>query len=79
MNKKSLLQKAKAITPQRQSGFAYTKEMEEVALAWCRDEITHTQVARALGLDNTGYRTYAKLALTLKHYLKKSVLSKITK
>lgn len=66
---KSLLQKAKAHSSKRGGHFEYSKDLEEVALAWCRDEITHTQVARALGLDNTGYRTYAKLALTLKHYI----------
>ena len=45
---------------------------QETALAWVRGEVNLTQIARALGLDNTGYRTYSILALSLKHYLNKS-------
>lgn len=72
MAKKSLLEKAKAI---KTNGVGpkveVSEEMEEVALAWCRGELTLTQIARSLNLDNTGYRTYSLLALSLKNYINK--------
>lgn len=67
-NKQTLLQKAKKVTSHKKV-IPQTKEMQEVALAWCRDEITITQIAKALGLNNTGTRIYSKLALSLKSYL----------
>lgn len=74
--KKTILEKAKAQKSKRQSNFTPTPEMEETALAWVRGEVNLTQIARALGLNNTGYRTYSILALSLKHYLNKSKSSK---
>ena len=70
-NNHSLLQKAKSIKTGKQHKFTYTQQMEEVTLAWVNDELTLSQIAKALGLDNTGYRTYAKLALTLKEFIKR--------
>lgn len=67
--KKTILQKAKEYKAQKRDNFVPTKEMEEVALAWVKGDITLTQIAKALGLNNTGYRTYSILALTLKNYL----------
>lgn len=63
---KSLLQKAKEIKRNNSSRFVPDKEFEELTIAWCKDEVSLTQICRALGLDNTGYRVYAKLAVTLK-------------
>lgn len=68
--KQSLLQKAKAHKGKKGVAFVPTKEFEEMALAWCHDEVSHTQICKALGLDNTGYRVYSMLALTLKGYIK---------
>lgn len=68
---KSLLEKAKSLNKAPQKIDPATTEMEELALAWCRDEVSLSQVAKALGLNNTGYRTYSKLALSLKIYLNK--------
>lgn len=45
------------------------KEMEEVALAWVRGEINITQITKGMGLDNTSFRVYAKLAHALKGYV----------
>lgn len=67
---KTLLEKAKESKNNKSTRFIPTKEFEELALAWCRDEITLSQINKALGQGNTGYRVYAKLALTLKNYLK---------
>lgn len=74
--KQTLLNKAKAIKANKRERFVPTKEMEEVALAWVKGEITHSQIAKALGYDNTGYRVYAHLALTLKKYLNDNKLNK---
>lgn len=76
--KKSLLQKAKSYKGKKGAPFIPTKEFEEMAIAWCNDEIGHTQICKALNLDNTGYRVYSMLALTLKSYVK-SKLSDIEK
>lgn len=70
--KESLLQKAKKIPMQKSRINHLPQDFEEVALAWCRDEISLTQICKAMGLDNTGYRVYAKLALTLKQYFNKN-------
>ena len=70
-NKPSLLQTAKSIKTGKQHKFTPDSQMEEIALAWCNDEINLAQIAKALGLNNTGYRTYAKLALTLKEFIKR--------
>lgn len=72
---KSLLQKAKSYKAKRRSLFIPTKEFEDVALAWCNDEVTHTQICKALGLDNTGFRVYSMLALTLKNYIRRKNLN----
>ena len=75
MTDKTLLQKALAIKSIRKphKELASPKEMEEVALAWVRDEVSLTQINKALGLDNTGYRTYAKIAIALKGYLNENL------
>jgi len=65
---KSLLQKAKEIKTQKKE-VNIIEGMEELALAWCRDEIKLVQISKVLGLDNAGYRTYEKIALALKKYL----------
>jgi hypothetical protein len=66
---KTLLEKARGIiSPKRVS--TVTNEMEDVALAWVCNEINITQIARAMGLNNSGYRVYAKLALALKQYIR---------
>lgn len=75
-NKSSLLQTAKSIKTGKQHKFNPDSQMEEIALAWCKDEINLAQIAKALGLNNTGYRTYAKLALTLKNYINTKNLTK---
>jgi hypothetical protein len=67
-NNQTLLQKAKKVTSYKKV-IPQTKEMQEVALAWCRDEVTITQIAKAMGLNNTGTRIYSKIALSLKTYL----------
>lgn len=69
--KKTLLQKAKNIPTQRHT-VKITPEMEEAALAWCRGEVSVTQIARAMDLDNTGYRMYAMIAHALKNYINKN-------
>jgi hypothetical protein len=66
---RTLLQKAKESKSNKSTRFIPDKEFEELALAWCRDEITLAQINKALNQSNTGYRCYAKLALTLKKYL----------
>lgn len=73
--KKTLLQKANEL--KKKKIFVPDKEMEEITLAWVRDEVTHGQVAKALGLNNTGFRVYSQLALTLKKYINNS--AQITK
>ena len=72
--KKTLLEKAKSFK-KKTSPFVPTKEFEELAMAWCKDEISHTQICKALDLDNTGYRVYSMLALTLKHLYSKNKLN----
>lgn len=71
MKKKSLLEKAKEIKTQKRI-VDLPDEMDSLALAWCRGEITHSQIAKVLGYDNTGYRVYAKIAISLKSYLNKN-------
>ena len=44
---------------------------EEVALAWCRDEVTISQIATALDFPK-GAALYSRLALTLKEYINKN-------
>lgn len=69
---KTLLDKARSVkTTGLGPKVEVSQEMEDVALAWCRGEITLTQIARALNLNNTGYRTYSLLALALKSHLNK--------
>lgn len=70
MESKTLLEKAKEIksTPRNKS----IEGMEELALAWCRDEINLTQIARVLSIPGTGHQVYAKIALSLKEYLNKN-------
>lgn len=72
MSKETILQKAKKINHQPKKTATITKEIQDAALAWCRGEITITQIARAMDLNNTGYRVYALLAHSLKNYLNKN-------
>lgn len=68
----SLLEKAKKVKAKRSKPREITKEHVELALAWAREEITHTQVARALGGDETyrGLAIYVTLARSLKKYIR---------
>jgi hypothetical protein len=49
-----------------------SNETEEAALAWCRGDVTLTQLARAVGIGNSGHQMYALLAHSLKSYINKS-------
>lgn len=65
----SLLKKAKAKEVHRKRGRFTTKEDIAIALAWAKDEITHTQVAHAYGVSGQGAQVYVRVAQGLKAYV----------
>ena len=69
---KSLLQLAKE-APIRKTKQVSDQEIE-LALAWIKNEITQSQVAKALGISPTGNRGYAELSRALKEAFKRGYL-----
>lgn len=67
----SLLQKAKKQKSDATKMTVITDEHIELALAWCRDEVTYTQVNLALA-HNSQTQTYITLARALKKHFKES-------
>lgn len=69
-NKESLLEQAKKVTKkQNKSLDSITKEQEELALAWVKDDVTLSQVMSVLGYK-TPSGVYVFLALALKKHYK---------
>jgi len=70
--KQSLLDKALNGRPSRKGKRAYTAEEKELVLAWVLDEISMSQVARALDQKNTG-NIYIFLAFVCKEIIKEKM------
>lgn len=66
---KSLLEKAKKIDNKKIKSNATEKEMQELSLAWVKNEISLSQIASVLGIKGTGHQCYAKIAHSLKKYI----------
>ena len=68
---KTLLQKAKESKSGRATKRSFTKEDTELVMAWVNDEITLTQLGKAVGKQSKGVASYSYVALVLKNHLRK--------
>lgn len=75
---KTLLEKAKEIRVNTYKGYKeYSNEEVELAVAWVNNDITSSQLAKALG-DRTSGNLYVFVSGALKFAVNKNKLSKIS-